>query len=121
MKAVICGTGSAVPTKVLDNDDLSQIVDTSDEWIRERTAATAILQLPHPRGAKIHAIALPILERILASSCSASSIVKDPSIHPKLIRNHRIIVERRMMVPAFLMKDHPRSHILLNTLLTVGQ
>lgn len=37
MKAVICGTGSAVPTKVLDNDDLSQIVDTSDEWIRERT------------------------------------------------------------------------------------
>lgn len=37
MKAVICGMGSAVPTKVLDNDDLSQIVDTSDEWIRERT------------------------------------------------------------------------------------
>ena len=37
MKAVICGTGSAVPTKVLDNDDLSQIVDTNDEWIRERT------------------------------------------------------------------------------------
>lgn len=37
MRAVICGTGSAVPTKILDNDDLSQMVETNDEWIRERT------------------------------------------------------------------------------------
>ncbi len=37
MKAVICGTGSAVPDKVLDNEELSQMVDTNDEWIRERT------------------------------------------------------------------------------------
>ena len=37
MKAVICGTGSAVPDKVLDNEGLSQMVDTNDEWIRERT------------------------------------------------------------------------------------
>ena len=33
----IYGTGSYVPQRVLDNDDLSKIVDTSDEWIRERT------------------------------------------------------------------------------------
>lgn len=33
----ICGTGSYVPSEYLDNDDLSQMVDTSDEWIRERT------------------------------------------------------------------------------------
>jgi len=31
------GSGSAVPTKVLTNDDLAQMVDTSDEWIRTRT------------------------------------------------------------------------------------
>lgn len=37
MRAVICGTGSAVPDKVLDNEELSQMVDTNDEWIRERT------------------------------------------------------------------------------------
>ena len=37
MKAVVCGTGSAVPAEVWDNDDLSQMVETSDEWIRERT------------------------------------------------------------------------------------
>ena len=33
----IYGTGSYVPSEYLDNDDLSQMVDTSDEWIRERT------------------------------------------------------------------------------------
>lgn len=33
----ICGTGSYVPSHFLDNNDLAKIVDTSDEWIRERT------------------------------------------------------------------------------------
>ena len=33
----IIGTGMAVPSKVVTNDDLSLIVDTSDEWISTRT------------------------------------------------------------------------------------
>ncbi|WP_149194090.1 beta-ketoacyl-ACP synthase III [Luteimonas suaedae] len=33
----IAGTGSYLPAKVLTNDDLSKIVDTSDEWIAART------------------------------------------------------------------------------------
>ena len=33
----ICGTGSCVPEQVWDNDTLAQMVETSDEWIRERT------------------------------------------------------------------------------------
>ncbi|MEG0291311.1 MAG: beta-ketoacyl-ACP synthase III [Anaerovoracaceae bacterium] len=33
----ICGTGKAVPKKILTNDDLTKIIDTSDEWIKERT------------------------------------------------------------------------------------
>ena len=33
----IIGTGSYLPSKVLTNDDLSKIVDTSDEWIFTRT------------------------------------------------------------------------------------
>jgi 3-oxoacyl-[acyl-carrier-protein] synthase-3 len=35
--AVIKGIGSYVPERVLTNDDLSRMVDTSDEWIRTRT------------------------------------------------------------------------------------
>lgn len=35
--AVITGWGTALPPKVLTNHDLEQMVDTSDEWIVERT------------------------------------------------------------------------------------
>jgi len=33
----IAGTGSYLPEKVLTNADMAQFVDTSDEWIRDRT------------------------------------------------------------------------------------
>lgn len=33
----LVGCGSAVPTLQISNDDLSKIVDTSDEWISVRT------------------------------------------------------------------------------------
>ena len=33
----IIGTGSYLPKKVADNHFLSTIVDTDDEWIRQRT------------------------------------------------------------------------------------
>ncbi len=37
LKARITGTGLYVPKKVLTNFDIEKMVDTSDEWIRERT------------------------------------------------------------------------------------
>lgn len=37
MTGVICGTGACVPEKVLDNNEIAGFVDTSDQWIRERT------------------------------------------------------------------------------------
>ncbi|OYW84729.1 MAG: 3-oxoacyl-ACP synthase, partial [Sphingobium sp. 32-64-5] len=36
-RAVVLGTGSALPARSVSNDELAQRVDTSDEWIRERT------------------------------------------------------------------------------------
>lgn len=35
--SMLLGTGVAVPDKTLTNADLEKIVDTSDQWIRERT------------------------------------------------------------------------------------
>src|SRR5262249_33279540 len=35
--ATIVGTGMYVPDRVLNNSDLERMVETSDEWIRERT------------------------------------------------------------------------------------
>lgn len=37
MNTKIIGTGSAVPSRVLDNAELLTFLDTSDEWIRTRT------------------------------------------------------------------------------------
>ncbi|MEN8139659.1 MAG: beta-ketoacyl-ACP synthase III [Thermodesulfobacteriota bacterium] len=36
-RAMIIGVGSSLPQRVVTNDDLAQMVDTSDEWIRTRT------------------------------------------------------------------------------------
>ncbi|MGH2404692.1 MAG: 3-oxoacyl-ACP synthase, partial [bacterium] len=36
-RAAILGVGVHVPRRVLTNDELAKIVDTSDEWIVERT------------------------------------------------------------------------------------
>ena len=33
----IVGTGSCLPEKILTNQDLEEMVDTTDTWIRERT------------------------------------------------------------------------------------
>lgn len=37
MTATICGTGSYTPSYKMTNNDIARLVDTSDEWIRERT------------------------------------------------------------------------------------
>lgn len=37
LRAIIRGTGSAVPKRVMTNDELATLVDTNDEWIVQRT------------------------------------------------------------------------------------
>ncbi|WP_315762251.1 beta-ketoacyl-ACP synthase III [Sphingomonas sp. Y38-1Y] len=37
IRAVIAGTGTALPARRVSNEELSQTVDTTDEWIVERT------------------------------------------------------------------------------------
>ena len=37
----ITGIGKCVPEKVVTNDDLAQLVETSDEWISKRTGIRA--------------------------------------------------------------------------------
>jgi 3-oxoacyl-[acyl-carrier-protein] synthase-3 len=62
----ITGLGVHVPERVVTNDDLAQVVDTSDEWIRERTG------IRERRMAADHEaltdIALPAARRALADA-----------------------------------------------------
>ena len=37
MSIRITGTGSALPGRYVTNEEIAGLVDTSDEWIRERT------------------------------------------------------------------------------------
>ena len=41
MSIRILGTGSSAPNKIVTNDDLAKIMDTSDEWIKSRTGISA--------------------------------------------------------------------------------
>jgi 3-oxoacyl-[acyl-carrier-protein] synthase-3 len=37
VRSVVLGSGGYLPEKVLTNDDLARVVETSDDWIRQRT------------------------------------------------------------------------------------
>jgi 3-oxoacyl-[acyl-carrier-protein] synthase-3 len=37
LRSVVTGVGGYLPDRIVTNEELSQVVDTSDEWIRERT------------------------------------------------------------------------------------
>jgi 3-oxoacyl-[acyl-carrier-protein] synthase III len=37
IRSRVSGVGAALPSRIVTNDDLSRIVETSDEWIKERT------------------------------------------------------------------------------------
>ena len=57
-RSVVLGCGSYLPSRVLTNAELAQTVDTSDEWIVQRTATgelTSDLALHAARAALAHA------------------------------------------------------------------
>jgi 3-oxoacyl-[acyl-carrier-protein] synthase-3 len=63
LKARIIGLGSYLPEKVLTNQDLERMVDTSDEWIISRTGIrerrlAAVDEFPSDMGAKAALLAL---------------------------------------------------------------
>jgi 3-oxoacyl-[acyl-carrier-protein] synthase III len=59
----ITGLGCYVPDRILTNDDLAQMVDTSDEWIVERTGIRE-RRIAEPEQA-MSDLALPACERAL--------------------------------------------------------
>lgn len=81
MTARIIGTGSAVPEQIVTNEDLSKIVETSDEWIssrsgiRERRIAkeettTSLAILAGKRALENAGIASEEIEVIIVATCT---------------------------------------------------
>ena len=95
LRTRICGTGSALPGREVTNDDLSRIMDTSDDWIRSRTGigkrhlateeTLAGLAAAAARQALAEAEMKPEeLDMILAATLSADKIL--PSLACELQR-----------------------------------
>jgi 3-oxoacyl-[acyl-carrier-protein] synthase-3 len=63
---VILGTGSYAPERILTNEDLSKMVDTSDEWIRARSGIRE--RRIAAAGEATSDLAIKAAERALASS-----------------------------------------------------
>lgn len=70
MSVRISGTGSALPRKTVTNEDLAQLVDTSDEWIRERTG---IGSRHISTGESVVSLAASACEKALKSAGRAAS------------------------------------------------
>ena len=86
MRAQIIGTGSCLPEKIVTNDFLSTIVDTSDEWISSRTGirqrhiaveeTTASMSTEAGRRALESAgVKAEELELIIVATCSAEYLL----------------------------------------------
>jgi 3-oxoacyl-[acyl-carrier-protein] synthase-3 len=66
LRSVVTGVGDHLPARVVTNDDLAKTVDTSDEWIRERTGIRQRREAQE--GEATSDLATAAAERALASA-----------------------------------------------------
>ena len=72
-RAAITGIGSYVPDRVMTNDELSAMVDTSDEWIIERTGIRE-RRIAAPEQA-LSDLCRPAIEQALVQAGTAASSI----------------------------------------------
>ena len=87
IRAAIIGTGYHVPDRIVTNADLTQLMDTSDEWIRERTGikrrhiaakeeTTASMGLEAARRAlEMADIAADEIDLIIVGTCTPDKVI----------------------------------------------
>ncbi|MCC8081666.1 MAG: ketoacyl-ACP synthase III [Lachnospiraceae bacterium] len=86
MRAQIIGTGSCLPEKIVTNDFLSTIVDTSDEWVSSRTGirerhisideTTVSLSAEAGRRAmEMAGVTADEIDLIIVATCTADTLV----------------------------------------------
>ncbi len=83
--------------------------------------AMAAVASPKPRGRKIHLMPLPKTPSTLSDSSSSVLNPRPPFTMPKQDPAQIRMEESKIMVPAFLIKEYPLSHMLLSTFPAAGQ
>ncbi|MDA8082994.1 MAG: ketoacyl-ACP synthase III [Nitrospiraceae bacterium] len=86
LRARIVATGSYLPEKIVTNQDLERIVDTSDEWITERTG---------------------IKERRIVGGCQAASDLAYEAAHAALKKTHIKAKDLDLIIVATVTGDMP--------------
>lgn len=71
MGSTIIGTGVSVPDRIVSNDDLARIMDTSDEWIGRRT------------GVRVRHFAPPGVGASDLATEAGAAAIRDASLHPE--------------------------------------
>jgi 3-oxoacyl-[acyl-carrier-protein] synthase-3 len=64
----IAGTGIALPRRTMTNTDLEKVMDTSDEWIRQRTGIHTRYVVDSKNGESVLHLATPALQAALADA-----------------------------------------------------
>ena len=64
----LIGTGSAIPDGVLTNADLEKILDTSDEWIQQRTGIKQRRVVDQTKGESTVSICCDALEDVVRNT-----------------------------------------------------
>jgi 3-oxoacyl-[acyl-carrier-protein] synthase-3 len=101
-RAHFLGTGLAVPDRVVTNDDLSRVMDTSDEWIRTRTG---IQERRWVRDGETnaqlgHAASLRALEAAGLEPAAVDAIVYATSTPDHFAPGNGVYLQRRLGVGA---------------------
>lgn len=97
----IAGTGSALPKRTLTNQDLEKVMDTSDEWIRQRTGITERKVYTPDEGETTHSLATAALDAAL----------KDASTNP---------ADLDLIVAATMTPDMPTPAVACQTAADIG-
>ena len=94
------GTGFAVPDRVVTNDDLSQLMDTSDEWIRTRTGIQQRrwVREGETNAELAHAAALRALEAAGLSAGDVDAIVYATSTPDHFAPGNGVFLQRLLGV-----------------------
>lgn len=64
----IAGSGIALPKRTMTNQDLEKVMDTSDEWIRQRTGIHTRYIVDRENGESVLHLAAPALKNALADA-----------------------------------------------------
>src|SRR6476661_1464115 len=96
------GTGFAVPDRVVSNDDLSRLMDTSDEWIRTRTGIQERrwVREGETNAGLAHAASLRALEAAGLAPGELEAIVYATSTPDHFAPGNGVYLQRRLGVGA---------------------